>query len=143
MALIAMVTATESLKENVKQEFSSLGTNTFTINPKRSGGFQRGRRATPSDPITYDQSKRLAETLDGTKIIVSSSINVSRTETISRENERTNPNVQVLGIDHQYLSVCGIPLEKGPVLGCLKIINALSQYLLQGVNIQTKTAVIH
>ncbi|MBM72558.1 MAG: ABC transporter [Crocinitomicaceae bacterium] len=113
MALIAMVTATESLKENVKQEFSSLGTNTFTINHKRSGGFQRGRRSTPSEPITYDQSKRLSETLDGTKIIVSSSINVSNTETISRENERTNPNVQVLGIDHQYLSVCGIPLEKG------------------------------
>ena len=41
MALIAMVTATESLKENVKQEFSSLGTNTFTISPKRSGGFQK------------------------------------------------------------------------------------------------------
>ncbi len=113
MALIAMVTATESLKENIKQEFSSLGTNTFTISPKRSGGFQNGRRAAPSEPITYDQSKRLAETLDGTKIIVSSSINVSRTGIISRETERTNPNVQVLGIDHHYLSVSGIKLEKG------------------------------
>ena len=100
MALIAMVTATESLKENIKQEFSSLGTNTFTISPKRSGGFQNGRRSAPSEPITYDQSKRLSETLDGTKIIVSSSINVSRTGIISRETERTNPNVQVLGIDH-------------------------------------------
>ena len=55
MALIAMITATESLKENVKQEFSSLGTNTFSISPKHSGGFQQGRRAAPSDPITYDQ----------------------------------------------------------------------------------------
>ena len=36
MALIAMVTATESLKENVKHEFSSLGTNTFSIIPLAS-----------------------------------------------------------------------------------------------------------
>ena len=31
MALIAMVTATESLKANVRQEFSSLGTQSFSI----------------------------------------------------------------------------------------------------------------
>ena len=43
MALIAMVTATESLKENIRVEFSSLGTNTFSIQLKRSGGFRNGR----------------------------------------------------------------------------------------------------
>ena len=113
MALIAMVTATESLKENVKQEFSSLGTNTFSISPKRSGGFQNGRREAPSDPISYVQTKLLSETLEGTEIIVSSSINVSMTSIVSRGTERTNPNVQVIGVDQHYLNVSGIPLDKG------------------------------
>ena len=113
MALIAMVTATESLKENVKQEFSSLGTNSFSIRPVRSGGFQHGRRSAPADPISYDQARRFSKALEGTDVIVSSSINASMMGIVSRGTERTNPNVQVLGIDQHYLNVSGIPLEKG------------------------------
>ena len=44
MALIAMVTATESLKENIHVEFSSLGTDSFTIKTKRNSGFFQGQR---------------------------------------------------------------------------------------------------
>ncbi|MDA1382999.1 MAG: ABC transporter permease [Bacteroidetes bacterium] len=59
MALIAMVTATESLKENIRTEFSSLGTNTFTIKPKRQGGFFNGRRSTPTSIIDYRETRRV------------------------------------------------------------------------------------
>ena len=69
MALIAMVTATESLKENVRQEFSSLGTNTFSINPIRTGGFQQGRRNMPVDPISFEQAKVFAKELQSSRIL--------------------------------------------------------------------------
>ena len=42
MALIAMVTATESLKASVRQEFSALGTQSFSIDQMRSGGMFGG-----------------------------------------------------------------------------------------------------
>lgn len=113
MALIAMVTATESLKLNVQQEFSSLGTNTFTINPKRGGGFQHGMRSVPTDPITYDNARRFSEALEGTDITVSASIFTTGSAILSRGTERTDPNVQILGVDGNYLTVSSIPLEKG------------------------------
>ena len=113
MALIAMVTATESLKENIRVEFSSLGTNTFSIQLKRSGGFRQGRREAPSNPITYLEASKFSEALEGTDITVSKSINASMTAIASRGNERTNPNVQILGVDEHYLNVSNIPLEKG------------------------------
>ena len=113
MALIAMVTATESLKENIKIEFSSLGTNTFTISPVRSGGIQHGRRKPPEDPIDYLEAKRFAKELEDSGIDVSASINASMTAIVSRGTERTNPNVQILGVDEQYLNVSGIPLLAG------------------------------
>ena len=113
MALIAMVTATESLKENIRMEFSSLGTNTFTLQEKRQGGISHGRRSSPTEPITYSQSQFFSETLEGSGITVSASIFASGTAILSRGTERTNPNVQVLGVDGNYLNVSGMPLESG------------------------------
>ena len=113
MALISMVTATESLKENVRQEFSSLGTNTFSIRPLRTGGFQNGRRAVPVEPISYDQAKRFVKELQSSEITVSYSINATMVGIVSRDTERTNPNVQIIGIDQHYLNVSNIPLESG------------------------------
>ena len=112
MALIAMVTATESLKENIRTEFSSLGTNTFTIKPKRQGGFFDGRRSTPTSPINYRETRRFSKTI-GPELTVSSSIFATGSAVVGRGSERTNPNIQILGIDGNYLNVANIPLEKG------------------------------
>ena len=112
MALIAMVTATESLKENIRTEFSSLGTNTFTIKPKRQGGFFDGRRSTPTSPINYRETRRFSKTI-GPELTVTSSIFATGSAVVGRGSERTNPNIQILGIDGNYLNVSNIPLEKG------------------------------
>ena len=112
MALIAMVTATESLKENIRTEFSSLGTNTFTIKPKREGGFFDGRRATPTSPINYRETRRFSKTI-GPELIVTSSIFATGSAIVGRGSERTDPNIQILGIDGNYLNVSNIPLAKG------------------------------
>ena len=90
MALIAMVTATESLKENIKQEFSSLGTNTFSISMKTGGRIQQGLRAVPTDPITYENARLFAESLDGADITVSASILTTGNAILTRGTERTN-----------------------------------------------------
>ncbi len=112
MALIAMVTATESLKENIRTEFSSLGTNTFTIKPKRQGGFFDGRRSTPTSPINYRETRRFSKTI-GPELTVTSSIFATGSAVVGRGSERTDPNIQILGIDGNYLNVANIPLEKG------------------------------
>ena len=61
MALIAMVTATESLKANVRQEFSALGTQSFSIDQMRSGGMFGGKRVLPSSPIDFREAVQFKE----------------------------------------------------------------------------------
>jgi len=116
MALIAMVTATESLKANIVQEFSSLGTNTFTIKPKRTGGITHGRRKAPTDPISYDDVRRFTKSIklnSDLDLTTSASIFATSTAIISRGTKRTDPNTQILGVDGNYLNVSSIPLSVG------------------------------
>ncbi len=112
MALIAMVTATESLKENIRVEFSSLGTDYFTINPKRNSGFFRGQRPAPSKPITFRQAIQFSK-LASSDLLVTSSIFASGNAILGRNAKRTDPNIQILGIDGNYLDVSNIPLSQG------------------------------
>jgi putative ABC transport system permease protein len=112
MALIAMVTATESLKENIRIEFSSLGTDSFTITPKRNSGFFRGKRPEPTTPISYREAKRFAK-LAHSNLNISASVFASGSSIIGRNSKRTDPNIQILGVDGNYIDVANIPLSKG------------------------------
>lgn len=111
-ALISMVTATESLKSNIAQEFSSLGTNTFSVRAKRGGGRQRGRVEQEGEPITYRQSIDFKRNYDYDAKVSLSAFG-SGAATLKRDQEKTNPNVQILGIDENYLTISGYELENG------------------------------
>jgi putative ABC transport system permease protein len=112
MALIAMVTATESLKENIRVEFSSLGTDSFTIKTKRNSGFFKGKRPAPPTPITFREAQQFSK-LTLSNLLVTSSIYASGTSIVGRNSKRTDPNIQILGVDHNYIDVANIPLSKG------------------------------
>ena len=112
MALIAMVTATESMKANVKQEFSSLGTQSFSIDQMRSGGMFNGRRTMPSPPIDYREAMRFKrESEDDYDVAVS--VFGTGMATVTRGSLRTDPNVTVQGIDELYLPVIGLGIAQG------------------------------
>ena len=112
MALIAMVTATESLKANVRQEFSSLGTQSFSIGQMRSGGMFNGRRTMPSPSIDYREAMRFKRESEG-DFDVAISVFGTRMATVTRGSLRTDPNVTVQGVDELYLAVSGLGIAKG------------------------------
>ena len=112
MALIAMVTATESLKANVRQEFSSLGTQSFSIDRMRSGGMFNGRRTTPSSPVNHREALRFKREAEGS-FDVAVSVFGTGMATVTRGNERTDPNVSVQGVDELYLNVSGLGVAQG------------------------------
>tara|TARA_B110000879_G_C11142524_1_gene500996 strand:+ start:749 stop:1987 length:1239 start_codon:yes stop_codon:yes gene_type:complete len=111
-ALISMTTATSSLEANVEKQFSSLGTNVFSISRKSEGGLNRGRRIELGAPISYREARKFAE-LAPNGVQVSYSVFGSRQATVSRSSEQTNPNIAILGIDANYLSVSGYEIDKG------------------------------
>ncbi|WP_306640041.1 ABC transporter permease [Sanyastnella coralliicola] len=112
MALIAMVTATESLKGSITESFSSVGTNTFSIRNKRSRGRRMGRIEKQTPPISYREAREFKRDLDADATISLSAMG-SGMATIKYKSEKTNPNVQVLGIDENYLHNSGYELSSG------------------------------
>ena len=112
MALISMTTATSSLEANVTQQFSSLGTDVFTFRQRTETGINRGQRVKAGAPITYDEAQRFAKEASNA-MTVSYSVFGTSQATLSRGQKQTNPNIQVLGIEENYLDVSGYDLDKG------------------------------
>lgn len=112
MALISMTTATSSLEANVVNQFSTLGTSVFSISQKTETGVNRGRRVTIGEPISYQEAQDFAANAPG-EIKVSYSIFGTAQATLTRGKERTNPNIQVLGIEENYLEISGYQLDQG------------------------------
>ncbi|MDG1260928.1 MAG: ABC transporter permease [Flavobacteriales bacterium] len=112
MALVSMVTATEAIKANVQGEFSSLGTNTFSIKRKTSQGRRMGMVQREGDPISYQQARDFKRNyeFDG---LVSVSAFGSGIATLKKGSTTTNPNVQVLGVDENYLQISDKQLATG------------------------------
>jgi putative ABC transport system permease protein len=112
MALISMTTATSSLEANVVEQFSSLGTDVFTFSQRTETGVNRGRRVTVGEPISYEEAQAFADEAPD-ELTVAYSIFGTSQATLTKGTERTNPNIQVLGIEENYLEVSGFDIEFG------------------------------
>lgn len=112
MALISMTTATSSLEANVVKQFSSLGTDVFTFSQRTETGVNRGRRVTVGEPISYEEAQAFAEEAPEGLTVAFSIFGTSQA-TLTRGTERTNPNIQVLGIEENYFDVSGYEVEQG------------------------------
>lgn len=114
MALVAFNTASEAVQLKVESEFSSMGANTFRI---RSGqtqvfGAQGGVRAKRREPIKYLQARDFAREFE-MDAMVSMSAFGSGSSVVKYESEKTNPNVQIIGGDENYLNLSGYELSAG------------------------------
>ena len=106
MALISMTTATSSLEANVVRQFSTLGTDVFTFSQRTETGVNRGRRVRVGEPISYEEAQRFAKEAPKDLQVAYSIFGTSQA-TLTRGTDRTNPNIQVLGIEENYTDVGG------------------------------------
>jgi putative ABC transport system permease protein len=127
MALVGMITAIQAIQNKINQEFSRLGSNTFTL---RSGNSSRGGRhgqsVKVSEVISYEQAIRFKKEF-GERALVSVSAFAMGTATLKYESTKTNPNVTLLGCDENYFKLSSYELSKGR--------NFSSGELMQGNNV--------
>jgi len=113
MALVGMITAIQAIQNKINQEFSRLGSNTFTL---RSGNSSRGGRhgqsVKVSEVISYEQAIRFKKEF-GDRALVSVSAFAMGTATLKYESTKTNPNVSLLGCDDNYFKLSSYELSKG------------------------------
>lgn len=127
MALIGIITATEAMNQSLKESFSTMGANAFSIRFKdrqiRVGGNQDDVKKTSKNAlkqkksnmgrvITYDQAREFKERYHF-PAMVSISIRGPRNNTAQFDKQKTNPNVMVIGGDENYLRLSGYKILYG------------------------------
>ncbi len=113
-ALVGILTAIDSIKNSITKEFTFMGANTFTISSRGMRiqvGNQRYRTKNYSY-ISFYQAKEFKEKFDF-PASVSISTYATGTATIKYESEKTNPNIQVQGVDENFLFTSGNEISKG------------------------------
>jgi putative ABC transport system permease protein len=138
MALVAMITATKALENKVNQEFSRMGSNTFTIYSAgvTGQGGRHGMRQRVSEVINYEEAKAFIDqyAFDAN---VSMSAVASYNAKLKANGNESNPNVKVIGCDPDYLELSGFTLEAGRNLAPSELENG-SNVVILGQDIITK-----
>lgn len=114
MALVGILTAIDSIKMSINDEFTMMGANTFTIGSRGMTvqvGNQR-RRTVNHQHISYRQAKEFVEQYKF-PATVSLSIRASGGATAKYLSKKTNPNISVTGVSAEYFETAGLDIEKG------------------------------
>jgi putative ABC transport system permease protein len=114
MALVGILTALDSVLNSLNESFNDMGSNSFAVLPKSQGvgSNQGGRRQKVSDEITFDQALAFKDRYNyPAKVAISTAATGSAT--VQRGEKKTNPNINISGIDENYLDVKGYDLTFG------------------------------
>ena len=116
MALVGILTATDSIKYSLTKNFSMMGASTFTIR-NRSMQIHMGDQSNKQklyEAISYKQATEFKEKFffpGYTSVFVGA----TGTATVKFKSNKTNPNVRVMGTDENYLYTSGDEINKGRV----------------------------
>ncbi len=114
MALVGILTAIDAIKSSLTNQFTMMGANSFTIT-SRGMNIQIGNdrsRTKNFSRISYREAEEFKSRFNEAAW-VAVSFNASGLSTVKYGSEKTNPNVNLLGIDENHLSVSGYEIESG------------------------------
>lgn len=113
-ALVGILTSIDVIKGSITDNFSRMGANTFTI---QNAGMtilfnKNGIRPKRHAPISIREASSFKERFDF-PASVSLSMRASGSAQLQRNEKETKPNMQVMGIDENYLMTGGYQLGSG------------------------------
>lgn len=113
-ALVGILTSIDAIKGSVSESFSAMGSNSFNIQNRgvniRIGGG--GTRPRAYENITYHQARQFKARYDF-PAVVSISARATSAAVASYKSEQTNPNINIVGSDENYLETGGYRLSAG------------------------------
>ena len=154
MALIGIITAIEAMNQSLKESFSSMGANAFSIRFKESrvrfggGGRNNGDFTKTKRGLKVKKSnlgkpirKEEAEFFKANFNFPGSQVSIYRrgpgAQEIHYEEKKTNPQITLWGGDENYLAVNGYSVDVGRNLNSLDIQSGRSVCLM-GSNVAVK-----
>ncbi|MFT4152735.1 ABC transporter permease [Parafilimonas sp.] len=124
MALIGIITAIQAMNEGLRNSFSTMGANGFTISYKERFRFNDGnddegsdkkKKAKKSNLDKYIQLREAESFKEKLQYpaLVSISLDGFSSYEVHYNDKKTNPNVRMKGGDENYLAVNGFTIETG------------------------------
>lgn len=114
MALVGILTAIDSIKYSLTENFAMMGANSFTIRNREIkiviGG--NGGNAKRYEPISLEEAVSFKEQFTFPSAVSIYTVG-SGMATLKYGTEKTDPNVRVFGSDENYLSSSGLEIDKG------------------------------
>lgn len=138
MALVGILTAIDSMKFFLTENFSMMGSNTFNIRNKDVVVHMGGRRsnARAYKNISYREAVDFKEryTFPASTSIYTWGTGIA---TLKYENEKTNPNIQVVGVDENYLFNSGFELEMGRSITATEVMQGSNVAVVGGAIVES------
>jgi putative ABC transport system permease protein len=115
-ALVGILTVVAAFENNLNSTFASMGSNTFNINQYKTqlrgnGGINKIEKINPI--ITYPEAKAFKEKYSYPLTQTSLSFVATSSAEVKFENQKTDPEISVLGIDEYFLANSGLEVTQG------------------------------
>ena len=114
MALVGILTSIDAIKSSLTNQFTMMGASSFSIT-SRGMNIQIGNekyRAKNYSRISYREANEFKNKFDE-PAWVSVSFRASGMSTLKYGSEETDPNIELVGVDENYLAVSGYEINTG------------------------------
>jgi putative ABC transport system permease protein len=116
MALVGILTAIEGLKSSIYSSFSGMGANTFQITNEilknKSKGGDINISSVDDRVISYRDATDFSKRFNFPSSI-GISMRGSNGATVKYHSEKTNPNIDIMGVDENYMNISSTNIEAG------------------------------
>lgn len=114
-ALVGILTIVTALKYNLTTSFASMGSNTFNINQYQNTLRQEGGNEIEKiNPIiSYPEAKAFREKYNYPLTQTSLSFTAAGNAEVKFENQKTDPEITIIGIDDTYIPNSGLEVTQG------------------------------
>jgi putative ABC transport system permease protein len=124
MALVGILTAIDAVEASLTENFAMMGSNTFNIQNRdiriHIGG--EGKRAKEYRAISFQEAKDFKEEYTF-PAVTSYFVYGTGIATLKYKSNKTNPNIQVMGVDESYIETAGMEIGKGRNFSSTEILN--------------------
>lgn len=138
-ALVGILTIVTAIDYNLNSSFASMGSNTFNINQYESRSREHGGDEVEkiNPVITYSEAKAFKTLYNFPLTQTSISFTATSTAEVKYENQKTDPEITVLGVDEYFTSNTGLEVTKGRNFNVFDISNNVYSCIL-GSDFATK-----
>jgi len=125
-ALVGILSAVSALENTISSDFSSMGANTFNIQRYNFNGQRANDNEKVNPVINYRQVKKFEEDFEFPFTKTSISFVGTSMAEVKYQNDKTDPEVQVYGINENYIVNSGLEVESGRDLNYFDVQNSNS-----------------